>query len=421
MQMSLTDRLSELRNKWFLMEPAYFMVLCTHKVEINNTMKCDIACGGGVIYLNEDMFALRSDKFLEEKMKAEILRILLKHPYQRQLPNRIKMFVASNFVIANNTEFQEAVFTKTRTYFGTYAFDRASLEEIYDELKFPSSDKPDNKAGINGNGKSEENKSNSTENGSGEDPLKNFDDGCSSSDDAIEKTQFWKEDDFYTVEINNIIDKIDKTNSWGKLPGNLVDVIKKSIEPKFNYKAIFQQFRSTVISSTRTITRMKPNRRFGYAVPGSKRNFTTKILIAVDTSGSISNDDLQLAFGFIKNFFKYGIARIDVIQFDTQIYPKSLVELSKAPKEFNITGRGGTDFNEVFEYSQEKNPTYDGVIIFTDGYASVPNTKWLSNNYKHTKYLWCLNDESNYKHMKNNNSGFEKFGKITYVEKRDRV
>ena len=421
MQMSLTDRLSELRNKWFLMEPAYFMVLCTHKVEINNTMKCDIACGGGVIYLNEDMFAQRSDKYLEEKMKAEILRILLKHPYQRQLPNRIKMFVASNFVIANNTEFQEAVFTKTRTYFGTYAFDRASLEEIYDELKFPSSDKPDNKAGINGNGKSEENKSNSTENGSGEDPLKNFDDGCSSSDDAIEKTQFWKEDDFYTVEINNIIDKIDKTNSWGKLPGNLVDVIKKSIEPKFNYKAIFQQFRSTVISSNRTITRMKPNRRFGYAVPGSKRNFTTKILIAADTSGSISDDDLQLAFGFIKNFFKYGIERIDVIQFDTQIYPKSLVELSKAPKEFNITGRGGTDFNEVFEYAQEKNPTYDGVIIFTDGYASVPKTKWLSNNYKHTKYLWCLNDESNYKHMKKNGDGFEKFGKITYVEKRDRV
>ena len=418
MQMSLTDRLSELRNKWFLMEPAYFMVLCTHKVEINNVMKCDIACGGGVIYLNEDMFSQRSDKYLEEKMKAEILRILLKHPYQRQLPNIIKKLVASNFVITNNTDFQEAVFTKTRTYFGTYAFDRSSLEEIYDELKFPSSDDSNN-----GKGKSKENKnkSNAGGNGSGKDPLENFDDGCSSSDDAIEKTQFWKEDDFYTVEINNIIDKIDKTNSWGKLPGNLVDVIKNSIEPKFNYKAIFQQFRSTVISSTRTITRMKPNRRFGYAVPGSKRNFTTKILIAVDTSGSISNYDLQLAFGFIKNFFKYGIERIDVIQFDTQIYPKSLVELSKAPKEFNITGRGGTDFNEVFEYAQEKNPIYDGVIILTDGYAAVPKTKWLSNNYKHTKYLWCLNNESNYNHMKNSGYEFKKFGKITYVEKRDRV
>ena len=149
MQMSLTDRLSELRNKWFLMEPAYFMVLCTHKVEINNTMKCDIACGGGVIYLNEDMFAQRSDKYLEEKMKAEILRILLKHPYQRQLPNRIKMFVASNFVIANNTDFQEAVFTKTRTYFRTYAYDRSELEAIYDELNFTSAD--DSK---NGKGKS---------------------------------------------------------------------------------------------------------------------------------------------------------------------------------------------------------------------------------------------------------------------------
>ena len=208
MQMSLTDRLSELRNKWFLMEPAYFMVLCTHKVEINNAMKCDIACGGGVIYLNEDMFAQRSDKYLEEKMKAEILRILLKHPYQRQLPNRIKMFLASNFVIANNTEFQEAVFTKTRTYSGTHAFDRASLEEIYDELKLPSSDESND-----GKEKSKGNKSGSNGNGGGKDPLENFDDGCSSSDDAIEKTQFWKEDDFYTVEINNIIDKIDKTNS----------------------------------------------------------------------------------------------------------------------------------------------------------------------------------------------------------------
>ena len=416
MQMSLTDRLSELRNKWFLMEPAYFMVLCTHKVEINNAMKCDIACGGGVIYLNEDMFSQRSDKYLEEKMKAEILRILLKHPYQRQLPNRIKMFLASNFVIANNTEFQEAVFTKTRTYFNTYSLDRASLEEIYDELKFPSSDKPDE-----GNGTTKGIKSESDDNGVGKDPLENFDDGCSSSDDAIEKTQYWKEDDFYTVEINNVIDKIDKSNSWGKIPGNLVDVIKKSIEPKFNYRAIFQQFRSTVISSNRTITRMKPNRRFGYAVPGSKRNFTTKILIAVDTSSSISDDDLQLAFGFIKKFFKYGITRIDVIQFDTKIYPKSLVELSKAPKKFNITGRGGTDFNEVFEYAQEKNTTYDGVIIFTDGYAFVPKIKWLSSNYKHTKYLWCLNNESNYNHMKNNSTGFEKFGKITYVEKRDKV
>ncbi len=416
MQMSLTDRLSELRNKWFLMEPAYFMVLCTHKVEINNAMKCDIACGGGVIYLNEDMFSQRSDKYLEEKMKAEILRILLKHPYQRQLPNRIKMFLASNFVIANNTAFQEAIFTKTRTYFNTYSLDRASLEEIYDELKFPSSDKP-----YDGNGTAKGNKSKSDDAGVGKDPLENFDDGCSSSDDAIEKTQYWKEDDFYTTEINNVIDKIDKTNSWGKLPGNLVDIIKKSIEPKFNYRAIFQQFRSTIISSNRTITRMKPNRRFGYAAPGSKRNFTTKILIAVDTSGSISDDDLQLAFGFIKKFFKYGITRIDVIQFDTKIYPKSLVELSKAPKKFNITGRGGTDFNEVFEYAQEKNTTYDGVIIFTDGYASVPKTKWLSSNYKHTKYLWCLNNESNYNHMKNNSTRFEKFGKITYVEKRDKV
>jgi predicted metal-dependent peptidase len=408
---SFEDRLTELRNKWFLMEPAYFMVLCTHKIEVNSAMKCDIACGGGRIYLNDTMFEDKSDKFLEEKMKAEILRILLKHPYQRQLPNRVKMYIASNLTIGNNTSFSEAVFKNTRDFFGSWQYDKASFEEIYDAIKAPSEE--------NSGSKGKGNKGNASGNGQGNDPFENFDDGCNSTDDAIEKTQYWKEDDFYTVEINNVINKIDKTNSWGKIPGNLADIIKKSIEPKFNYKAIFQQFRSTIISSARTITRMKPNRRFGYAMPGSKRDFTTKILVAVDTSGSMSNDDLQLSLGFIKNFFKYGISRIDVIQFDTKIYPESLVELHKAPKEFKITGRGGTDFNEVFQYTQEKDRTYDGVIIFTDGYASVPQTKWLSNNYRKTKYIWCLNDEHNFEHFRKNERML-KFGKATYVDKRDK-
>ena len=86
------DRLQDLKDKWFLTEPAYFMVLCTHDMVITTGMKCPIAVGGGVIYINEKEYEDKTDKFLEESLKAELIRILLKHPYQRQLPRRNNLF-----------------------------------------------------------------------------------------------------------------------------------------------------------------------------------------------------------------------------------------------------------------------------------------------------------------------------------------
>ena len=77
------------------------------------------------------------------------------------------------------------------------------------------------------------------------------------------------------VNIDNLIQKISSNDSWGTLPGNAIDAIKKSIEPKFNYKALFQQFRSIIVSSKYDKTRMRPNRRFGYTAMGTKRKNTT--------------------------------------------------------------------------------------------------------------------------------------------------
>lgn len=438
------DRLQDLKDKWFLTEPAYFMVLCTHDIVITTGMKCPIAVGGGVIYINEKEYEDKTDKFLEESLKAELIRILLKHPYQRQLPNRIKMYLASNFVLANNMKLTELKLKTTREFFNSYAYDRESLEAIYDAIKIPEiaqkgegegdgnsssgqggssvrggksgSGKPNN--GDSGNGQG--NGSQSSEGDGDNDPLKDFDDGCKSADDAYERTQFWKEDDYRTVEINNLIGKIDGSNSWGTIPGNVVDTIKDSLKAKFNYKALFQQFRSTIVSSKYSKTRMRPNRRWGYDAMGTKRENTTSMLVAVDTSGSISDKDLQYALGWIQGFFSYSVESLDVIQFDCTLYPDSLVSLAKRPKKFNVKGRGGTDFDGVFDYVQNKaKKHYDGVMILTDGYASVPDRKYLNNNFGHTRYLWVLNSETTWKHFKDN-EGFAKFGKCTYIDTTDK-
>lgn len=426
---SIEQRISDIKDRWFLTEPIYFTVICTHQIEITSGIKCGIACGGGVIYLNDKYFNDKSDIFLEESLKIELIRILLKHPYGRQLPNRIKMYLSSNFVIANNIRFNEVKMKTTEEYFKTLKYNKECLEVIYDNIELPdnnseqqnsNNDQSNNDQSAGNNMQSPvQNTGGNRKKSSSQNIVKsldNFDDCCLSEEDAFERSQFWKEDDYRTEEINKIIDKVESTKSWGSIPGNVVETIKNSIIPVFNYRAIFQQFRSTVLSSSYIKTRMKPSRRFGYQSMGSKRKNTTNILIAVDTSGSISNNDLQLAIGFINGFFKYAVDKLNVIQFDTKIYEESLVSITKAPKSWDMHGRGGTDFNPVFQYVQtEASEQYDGVIILTDGYAQSPDIKYLKNNYNHTKYLWVLNSKDSWVYFKNQKN-FSKFGKCTYID-----
>lgn len=419
--LTLDQRIQSIRDKWFLIDPGFFMVLCTHVIELSRGIGCGIACGGGHIYVNPDFFEYKSDAFLESALKLEIIRIILKHPYQRQLPDRVKMYLASNMTIASNCKFDGMNLMTPSSFFGSHEFDRENMELIYDNISFSEPSSTKEGAGSSSS-KKKQGKSQSHEVGdkssTGRKSIDGFDDSCSSAEDAFNRSQFWKEDELKIVEMNNIIEKINKTNSWGTMAGDIVNVIEKSIESKFNYKALFQQFRSTILSSSRVLTRMKPNRRFGYLAAGSKRNFTTKILVAVDTSSSISDEELELALDFINKFFKYGVAQIDTIQFDTEINENSLQKLSKKIHRYTIHGRGGTDFNCIFKYVQEDGHLYDGVIIVTDGYADVPYKKWLSTNFKNTRYLWCINNEIRWHHFFTEAKEFQQFGKCTFVDKR---
>lgn len=466
---TIEDRIKEITERWFLIDPAYFMTACTHKIEVNENMNCPIACGGGYLYVHPTYYNDKSDKFLEESLKTEIIRILLKHPYQRQLPNPVKMLLASNMTIADNTKFSEIALTKTVDFFKTSNYKKESMEAIYSLIKLPEKPQSSFVCGISGNNNSQNNNNNSekdnsnntskdknkkqnksgngsssegktqqnqsdnnssdqNKNDSNSDPLKNFDDGCSSTDDAMERTQFWKEDEVYYETINNLIGKIENNPTdkrWGTMPGDIVEEIKKALIPKFDYKSVFRRVRSTIPSAKRSLTRMRPSRRFGYDAMGSKRQCTTKILVAVDTSGSISDKELELALGFIKGFFTTNIESIWAVQWDTKVYPESFKELTKKTvitRGKKTYGRGGTDPSCVFRALQEKGEIgflrkekFNLVIFITDGFFCDVSHKFLKTNYNRTKFLFCLNNKKNYEEFKQNKH-MAKFGPCSFVD-----
>ena len=204
---------------------------------------------------------------------------------------------------------------------------------------------------------------------------------------AAAASELWDEDEEMTDSVNQQIQKAQKTNQWGSVSGSFQETITASLKIPMDYRRILSQFRASIISQRRKLTRMKPNRRYGFEFMGSQFEPKTHLLVAVDVSGSIGSDDLVHFFSIITRFFTYGVEAVQVLAFDTQI--KQEFELKKATRNIKITGRGGTDFQCAIDY-YEQHPEYQGLIIFTDGYACVPKIRLKK------QILWILTGKQEY-------------------------
>lgn len=275
----------------------------------------------------------------------------------------------------------------------------------------------------------EEEESNCNEDGNGEDDSDDESSGESEGDgegeeestpgideyvaptDTDELTKDWGEDCISIADIDSIIRDAAVTNQWGSVGGNFRERLIASLNPKVDYKSILKQFRQRVLSSDYSLNRMRPNRRFGFGFPGKKREYTTRLAMFVDTSASVSSTALADACGVMNNIFRYGIQEFDVFWFDTKVDP-NVVQLSHVQKEFHPSGRGGTDFQVVFDFIKDEKKDYDGVIVFTDGECYVPNLKGFDKR----NVCWLVDTEKHYDYCKDK---LKEVGRVAFVKGKD--
>ena len=121
---------------------------------------------------------------------------------------------------------------------------------------------------------------------------------------------------------------------------------------------------------------MKPSRRYGFSAMGSRYERKADILIAVDVSGSITDESFARFYHAIKNFFFLRIIEnIDLIFFDVNLKNTTPVKFTKNFKFAEIAGRGGTSFQPPIDFFMDNRTRYSGMIIFTDGEGDVPVIK----------------------------------------------
>ena len=173
------------------------------------------------------------------------------------------------------------------------------------------------------------------------------------------------------------------TKKQGTIPGELAELIHRLLNiepPKFDWKAYLRRFagNSSVVYTKKL--RRKYNKRYA-ANPGLKIKFKNHILVGVDTSGSVNNDELKEFFGELTHMHKTG-HKITVAQCDTKL--NSVKEFNPR-KDWEIHGRGGTSFQPVIDHYNEKKGLYTALIYLTDGEAYSPddcphNTLWVHSS-----------------------------------------
>ena len=377
------------------------------------------------ISYNPNFVCALSDEYLEAVMAKEGFKILLRHCTNRMRDPKNVSNMASDVTINGHIMGGLSDFSDSNTFFTAEQFGLEKnkfYEEYYRRIKdmvdqvmqkvkqelekggsysqeqgqgSQGKQQDGEGSGSNGSGKKDD-KSDGQQQGNSkgdkerddktdDDGFQEFDsqkEALSTHNDPKNSTSNdgWGENNLFDADVKAFVDNEQKNiKNWGKHSGDMLSAVIAANTPEINPKDVVRRFNNSVMTQISSASRMKLNRRYDIEAPGKRRTYKARILFAVDTSGSMSDHDLERGGALVNAVLRH--AEVDYVDFDTKIYTV-VKNLKKAQQSFEFKGRGGTDFQNVIDYVQEHK--YDGLVIFTDGYAPAPTRP------SKTKVLWLL-------------------------------
>ena len=217
--------------------------------------------------------------------------------------------------------------------------------------------------------------------------------------------------------VQNIIKESVKSfnTDRGTLPAHVQELIKQALAPP---KAPYYQIIRKLIRASR-LSRFKRsptkvNRKKGYVFllegdecvpqispfPGKTRDRTFFIVVLIDTSGSMSVDDILEGLSGVKNIIeKDRHCYTVVLEVDAGVEKEYEVKRVR-DIQFNIKGRGGTTLGPGLLRAKELG--CDVCLAFTDGYTE--NINAIHRKLMPKKLIWVINKGGTAKSI--NQTGF---------------
>ena len=179
----------------------------------------------------------------------------------------------------------------------------------------------------------------------------------------------------------------------GNTPAGIRRLIQQFTAPKMAWQDLLRiQLESSLKSN---YSFMRPSRKgwhTGAVLPGMLPDEQLDVVIALDTSGSISEDMVRDFLSEVKGMMDmYNSYNIQVFTFDTEVYNLQVFTEDNGSElsEYNILGGGGTDFDVCYNFMKDEGIEPKQFIMFTDGY---PFGSWGDPDYCDSIFVVHGND-----------------------------
>lgn len=159
----------------------------------------------------------------------------------------------------------------------------------------------------------------------------------------------------------------------GKLGGGLARLVDHLLQPRLPWRMLLAKYMTAVARDDYAYSR--PSRREGPAILPSLRSAQVDIVVALDTSGSVSPDEICEFMSEIDAIKGQVRARITLHACDARLAEDGPWEFEpweefKLPRDF--TGGGGTCFTPVFDWARGRDRQPDLLVYFTDAEGEFP-------------------------------------------------
>lgn len=182
--------------------------------------------------------------------------------------------------------------------------------------------------------------------------------------------------------------------SYDDLPGSVKELLEeiKARRAELNYKAlIMSAMKKHASGHNRKHTWNRKSKRFGNLAPGTRVGDLPKLNLYLDTSGSISIEELNEFLSIVDNFLKVGARKCDISFFHTDNYGHQQYKLGQRIDKSQIQS-GGTELTPVMEDILRKRA--DLSIIITDGcYGDVMVDQRMRPGEKFPQTLFIISKD----------------------------
>jgi predicted metal-dependent peptidase len=179
----------------------------------------------------------------------------------------------------------------------------------------------------------------------------------------------------------------------GQFPKGFLEQFNLMLKGTINWRTVI---RDMVTPEMKTRTNFsRPSRRSMTAnlqLPSMKKE-GLDIVVAIDTSGSMSEEDIGKCIGELRglfNQFDSGIVKVHLMLHTSKVYSETILNNKRDLEKVKIDS-GGTSHMEVFEKAEKLNSR--ALICFTDAMSEFPpmtsinNVLWILPDEKSTNYL----------------------------------